>query len=175
MRKLAYAVIVLNILLASLLMTTTVMLCNLDGRIDITQWDIVHGNIAAFVTSRWLWSIYPSVPHPAAMLSTEALLLMAILTAGGYYWLQIHLKKSPLAVSLFCLASIVLPYGVCKIALSFWTGDDFGDVGRWLSRMLCGMLYAVLASLFFAVWHVAGPQLSLMRRIPDPHAEPSNA
>lgn len=132
MKALAGAIVVLSLFLMSILLTYFTGFYNLGGGIDVSFWKIVPS--------------FP--PYPRTLVCGQSLILMTVVAGMGVGLLRGVLKRSYLAVSIFCLVYGIVPYVVGQI---LWPKNG---IGQYLAMMLLGPLYAVIFSLFFAGLHL---------------------
>ncbi len=154
MKPLAVGIILLGIFIISWVVTFIALFVNLGGDVDIREADIIHGKAEVVIWSHSFWKIYPSIPpNLSSLLQVKSLILMVFLAASGLLFFRRCLKRSYLAVSIFCLGSGIIPYLIGRVALWEWSKDT-SHVGSWLAFMVLGILYGGGFCIFFAVLYL---------------------
>ena len=153
--KMSIVVIIGCLLLCSLLLTFIHFLLNLDTPgFDFDA--LIQGRILHVFFTPAFWSEYPTAPHLNQdflgclkfLIDLKAALLTIPIILGLFYCLTYRRGHSFLTVGLLSLLVALVPYFTGYAALMGNTVLD--KCGPWMAVMTLGVLYAVLACIFFA-------------------------
>ncbi len=128
MKTLAGTIVVLILFLGSFLLTFATGFYNLGGELGTLSWKVI-----SFFS-----------PYLGTLVDGQILALMMVVAGMSVGLLRGYLKRSYLAVSIFCLVYGIGLYGIGQFYLTKTLAFP------WLTMTLLGPLYAVIFTLIFA-------------------------
>lgn len=126
---------------------------------------LVDGDFQHLFSSPYLWRGYTTLPQSAWLVQWRTVGLVGMFVLTALWLVRVRRHKNWLWVGLTCLPAVGLCYAIARIALHDNTVPE--RAGPWLTSMVLGTLYALLACAFFAGIHLLSSP-STPRRKPVP-------
>lgn len=154
MRVSVLVVLLLALLCASFCTTALNMLFTYTGNnpSEISIEAIATGKVHLFFVTPLMWSNYPTVPSPFALVHLPTLFMTSVFVIAAVWLLRIKLRKPWLQVGLLCLIFPPLLWALGLLMLNNNVILDQG--GGWCAMVLINCLFSLFACIAFTILEI---------------------